>query len=54
VIQSTTLAFYRGREKYGAILDEMDSLLAENFILLETFEAEGDGTLSVYRRKPSR
>lgn len=53
VIQSTTLDFYRGRQKYGAVLDEMDSLLAQNFVLLEMFEAEGDGTLSVYRRKPS-
>lgn len=33
------------------ILAEMDSLLARNFILLETFEENGEGTLSVYRRR---
>ena len=53
MIQSTTLDFYRARPKYGAVLAEMDSLLARNFVLLEMFEAEGDGTLAVYRRKPS-
>jgi hypothetical protein len=53
VIQSTTVDFYRARQKYRPILAEMDSLLAQNFVLLEIFAAEGDGTLSVYRRKPS-
>jgi hypothetical protein len=53
VIQSTTVDFYRTRQTYGAILAEMDSLLARNFVLLETFAEEGEGTLSVYRRKLS-
>jgi len=51
VIQSTAVDFYRARQGYAEILDEMDSLLARNFILLETFEENGEGTLSVYRRR---
>ena len=51
VIQSTTVDFYRARAKYGAIVAEVDALLAKNFVLLETFAVEGDGTLSVYRRR---
>jgi hypothetical protein len=53
VIQSKTVDFYRARHTYGAILAEMDSLLARTFVLLEMFAEEGEGTLSVYRRKPS-
>jgi hypothetical protein len=51
VIQSTAVDFYRARQGYAEILTEMDSLLARNFILLETFEENGEGTLSVYRRR---
>jgi hypothetical protein len=53
VVQSSAVDFYRARQGYGAILDEMDSLLARNFVLLEMFEEEGEGTISVYRRKPT-
>jgi hypothetical protein len=51
VIQSTAVDFYRGRQGYAEILAEMDALVARNFILLETFEEDSGGTLSVYRRR---
>lgn len=51
VIQSSTVDFYRARHGYAEVLTEMDSLLTRNFILLETFEENGGGTLSVYRRR---
>jgi hypothetical protein len=53
VIQSTTVDFYRARRGYGPLLAEMDSLLARNFILLEEFAENGEGTYSVYVRKVS-
>jgi hypothetical protein len=51
VIQSTAVDVYWARQGYAEILAEMDSLLARNFILLETFEENGAGTLSVYHRR---
>jgi hypothetical protein len=51
VIQRTAVDFYRARQGYAEILTEMDSLLARNFVLLEAFEENGGGTLSVYRRR---
>jgi hypothetical protein len=51
VIQSSTVDFYRARQGYAEVLTEMESLLTRNFILLETFEENGGGTLSVYRRR---
>jgi hypothetical protein len=53
VVQSSAVDFYRARQGYGAILDEMDSLLARHFVLLEMFEETGEDTISVYRRKPT-
>jgi hypothetical protein len=51
VIESTAVDFYRARKGYGEVLTEMDSLLARNFVLLETFQGSTGGTLSVYRRR---
>jgi hypothetical protein len=53
IVQSSAVDFYRARQGYGEILDEMDRLLARHFVVLERFEEKGEGTFSVYRRKPT-
>jgi hypothetical protein len=53
IVQSSAVDFYRARQGYGEILDEMDRLLARHFVVLERFEEKGEGTISVYQRKPT-
>ncbi len=51
IVQASVLQFYRRRELYREILARMDSLLTQNFTLVETVPGGfGDGFL-VYRRR---
>jgi hypothetical protein len=51
IIQAEVLQFYRAREPYREILARMDSLLAQNFSLVETVKGLSGDSFLVYRRK---
>jgi hypothetical protein len=53
ILQAKVLAFYRAREPYREILARMDSLLAQNFSLVETVKGLSGDSFLVYRRKPA-
>jgi len=53
ILQADVVQFYRAREPYREILARMDSLLAQNFSLVETVKGLSGDSFLVYRRKPA-